>query len=782
MINLQNRQSVSLFLFVLAVVVFGLLASGKLFPLFPLTGDEPAYLLITDSLIFDGDLMLYNNYRSNQHILRFTKPGYELFTHIGKNKKHYPHHGIGFPLILFPFYFWSWELSDYWFHFVLRLPILLMTALFLALTYRMLSQYFKGDTSPFWFSLILIFSSPFLFYSRLFYPEIPIALSTLIIVNILLNRSVLTFLNLFLCGCCLGIFPWFGIKYLALETGLTISLIIHLIFSKEFRINRLIILLMPVLFLLSMYFVFQYSLYGNLNFIDKYTTRLPAGELQFYQEHPTIKSVIDVWPYLLKRAIPRFVGYFLDQRHGILLFAPIFLVFFPGLIYEIKLNWKLSAVLLLPFVFHIGLYSLFGSWGGYTPPTRPLLAVFSIIIIFCVRGFSETIRKNNRELLILLFGITLWMTFIHLRNPEWLYHNSKIAASPERNQILTAYSSSNLNLTQFFPSFFGPWQFWNWISNLIWIAVIFLICRKLVIRKTSTLNPTFADTGFSVQYFRVISAFIIILLLMPLLFTINKTALSSTDFSALLKNRVFSNGITGAYYFNDRWRDIPRFIIRENAPEFDRPHWSIINNPEAGVSIKWNGFIQIFLPGLYRINRFPFSLVSDIRIDNYSLPFPSDKPSQIELQFDQGFHAIQVQCHSNGRQAFRSAIFWEYPDSHQFCSPPMYFTDLNNQISVEDMDAFRLKNGMYFESIGAWKQALYMYKQITSSPTSSLRTNRLRQIFDSLTNGEDIDTSFIGLLQQRVFNADRLKTSYSMKVEDEDTSKSIAIKHLAKKQ
>lgn len=80
---LRPKRTSSMVLF-LSIGIYILYASGVIFPAHPITGDEPHYLLITKSLISDGDINLFNNYR-NKDYLQFY-PG-ELDSHARPGKK-----------------------------------------------------------------------------------------------------------------------------------------------------------------------------------------------------------------------------------------------------------------------------------------------------------------------------------------------------------------------------------------------------------------------------------------------------------------------------------------------------------------------------------------------------------------------------------------------------------------------------------------------------------------------------------------------------------------------
>jgi hypothetical protein len=86
---------------IIFAVVWGLTTHGKL----SVTGDEPHYLLIAQSLIADRDLDLRNNYE-NDDARRFGAPGLqpELHARAARDGRLMPAHDIGLPVLLIPAY------------------------------------------------------------------------------------------------------------------------------------------------------------------------------------------------------------------------------------------------------------------------------------------------------------------------------------------------------------------------------------------------------------------------------------------------------------------------------------------------------------------------------------------------------------------------------------------------------------------------------------------------------------------------------------------------------
>src|SRR5438093_3898603 len=83
------------------VAIWGLTTHGK----YSASGDEPHYLMVTRSLVADGDLDLANNYAQNDARL-FGRDGLEAGPHVAvtRSGRRESVHDIGLPVVLAPIY------------------------------------------------------------------------------------------------------------------------------------------------------------------------------------------------------------------------------------------------------------------------------------------------------------------------------------------------------------------------------------------------------------------------------------------------------------------------------------------------------------------------------------------------------------------------------------------------------------------------------------------------------------------------------------------------------
>ncbi len=129
----------------------------------PITGDEPHYLLMAESLLRDGDLAVLNNYHSDTPVAR-ELPGNVAPTDTHSQGEH-SIHGVGLPLLLLPAYALGGVLGA-------KLWLALLVGLTPLAVYRV-AQVFLPDTG--WsitIALLIGLGQPFVTASGQIYPDL----------------------------------------------------------------------------------------------------------------------------------------------------------------------------------------------------------------------------------------------------------------------------------------------------------------------------------------------------------------------------------------------------------------------------------------------------------------------------------------------------------------------------------------------------------------------------------------------------------------------------------
>jgi len=483
--------------FLLPLAAYAVFASGLVFRPFPITGDEPHYLLLTKSLLEDGDIDLGNNYREQDYLEFY--PGW-LDTHARPGKKGpeslYSRHMPGLSLMLVPAYAAGRGVGKLLASFTgdpgirtrvmilfIRLFLCGVTAVLCGFFYLLARRVLQRPSQALLAWGVLSFASPVLFYSHKIYPEIPasLLLLTALWLSVLAPRNNPGRLSL--AGASIGLLPWLGIKYAVLAAGAWLAALWCARKSKWSRCSLLAFHL-PFLLSASMMFFLIWSLHGTLSPLALYKgTALDRG-LSF---HRFFHAELLEW-------LRCGAGYFLDQRAGLFVPFPLFFLFIPGLV----LWWRKERRKASLFFFPVGLYWAFCAlsyyWGGYAPPGRTLLPVLWILALALSLAWEESRDAFQTALRHGLAALTALFILLSLADTRLLYHeNLSFSSSGEgkTSQLLVSLSNPFLDLTRAAPSLSNretlPWE-----SLLLWsaaaVAIGFSFARRR--RKPSRLSLT----------------------------------------------------------------------------------------------------------------------------------------------------------------------------------------------------------------------------------------------------------------------------------------------------
>ncbi|NWJ97259.1 MAG: hypothetical protein HXX20_15855 [Chloroflexi bacterium] len=457
----------------IGVLVSGLLVLLLLTPhvvewLNPPTGDEPFYLVTAISLIKDHDLEEFNNYynydfwdfaptceemakapwgyigsglidsetvRSIAGIYapglrncRNTPPGLtELLPHYSKNTVRegiYTKHGIGLSVLIVPAYALGGRIGV-----VIFLNFL---AALVGLNCWLLAWEMTGKRKIAWLVwAAMLFTSPLLPFAFLIFPALPAALLVIYSwrrlrlvaqARLLVQEKygVVAKVNgwgrALLIGLCLGFLPWLHSVFLSIS----LPLFLYFLLGGRVRYWRVLLpgwsavttalLLLPIIILGGLFLAYYIYLYG---------TPFPNT-----QDHAGFAPLYYIWLGIF--------GFFFDQKYGLLIYAPGYLLAFVGLI---LLSWRsarrgqtnrrrsdliwLGLVIIPNFLVMSSYNQWWGEWGSparYLVPLVPLLAAPLAVVL------AEAPQLFTR----LFFGLSLlWSVTISVAwmlNPHLMFH------------------------------------------------------------------------------------------------------------------------------------------------------------------------------------------------------------------------------------------------------------------------------------------------------------------------------------------------------------------------
>ena len=370
-----NRSRSSLVAGIVFLVIWGLTTHGK----YSVTGDEPHYLIVAESLWSDGDLDLADEYRSGASRL-FGQDDLEIGGHARPDLTGTlrPVHDIGLPLLLLPFYGPAVALSQSipgeWLQALKQPPGLfaysLMSLSMLVLVCLSLSALMKTLTPPMsevaagTVVLAIALSPPVLSNAFLLFPEgvaFAVVCATLYVTY---SARHIRFTHVALVSGALGALPWFHRKFFPFAVGLLFVLIVGR--KDVFRqLSATRIGLVAFLF-----FGPQLAL---------------AAWSHHHWGHLGGPLTLDGYPFSWDAFRAGAFGFLIDRENGLLVWAPLYLVL-PAAWWIAR---PVSRALLVPSVLLVLPAAAHDQWwGGFSPAGRflvPLIPFFALVIARSLR-------------------------------------------------------------------------------------------------------------------------------------------------------------------------------------------------------------------------------------------------------------------------------------------------------------------------------------------------------------------------------------------------------------
>jgi hypothetical protein len=355
-------------------------------------GDEPHYLIITQSLLADGDLQIENNHRQGDHSAYFPgelKPDY---LRRGINRQIYSIHAPGLPAVIAPAFAIAGYRGSVWF-------LLVCAALGAALSWR-LAWELTEDAAAAWFAwAALSLSIPIVAQTFTVFPDGLSGVLGLVAVSTLVRCGAPVRWPLSAGGAALALLPWLHTRnaILAGTFGLVIA---ARLLARPDRWRALFAFASVPALSAAGWFAYFRVIYGTFD---------PSAPYGGYTQSS---------PGNLLAGVP---GLLFDQQFGLFVTAPVWLLVPAGLaamaLSARDRKHRRFVVELLavtsPYVLLTASYGMW--WGGTTSPARFLVPVLWLLTLPVAvawqrwRGPAE--RAVGLGLLTLTATLTAAMTW-----------------------------------------------------------------------------------------------------------------------------------------------------------------------------------------------------------------------------------------------------------------------------------------------------------------------------------------------------------------------------------
>jgi len=412
---------------------------------YPPTGDEPHYLLMAHSIVFDHDLRLENNY-ANQDYLAFRDRLEPQVTPDSANSL--SRHEIAFPVLIAPAYALGGRMGV-----VLFLNALAALALWQLL--GMLRDLLGDPRTALKTAAAIGFLTPFCIYSSQVFPEAAAALLLTLTLRLALSQRMETWYGLPLLCLCLVTLPLLKIRFLLLAFGVFVLAFFH----HEHRIRNLLflplLLLPPMLFLMLLLIWIDTVYLGSYAYVGKFLIVL--DQMTTHASFPGF--------------LPCFLAGLFDQGSGLIVYAPVLFLAFAGLVPAWRSNRSMAFFLAQVPMWYCLVKSPYWQ-AGWCPPGRYWVCVLPVAGIFLghalrVKGRLGVLLASALAILsgVILFALT---ALPPLRYPMQDGGSALLA-------ILT--KATGLPFTRMLPNCCDPTQAsaYAWIGPILLVAACFLL-------------------------------------------------------------------------------------------------------------------------------------------------------------------------------------------------------------------------------------------------------------------------------------------------------------------
>lgn len=479
--NALSRRKKTAALFLAAFLVYNacvliLVGQGITF-----SGDEPHYLMSSHSLLLDHDLNVANNYAHKDYFHFYDEsknPNLKLAPHGRPGRKGldhiYPINLPGISVLMLPFYGLSFLAKGKLLTFLLKGSLSVWAALLGVQFYLLVLQTWKRERLALRLWLLFAFTAPVLFYAIHLYPELPVAFICILIYRRITSSEKLAGRHYLLFGFLLALLPWFGLKYSVLSWSLAVIIAYYAVKVRRDGVKVLIALFAAPLLSQGLFLLYTNNLYGTVSPFSIYRGVITPDRAQEVRE-----GYLGV-PF--RQRVESFFEYFLDQRDGLLPYAPLYFFSILGLVAAFRARRHDFWVFLAITVPYLAVHALFTERGGFSPQGRPLASISWVMMIL----IGVFIVQNRRPVFATLFkaaaAASLAVAALLLTHPSFLYQPTSHEFTSRPGDLFIFLSNIRFFVPPLLPSFIKiPNE--HYLPNYLWLAALAVFVLAYVLTR-----------------------------------------------------------------------------------------------------------------------------------------------------------------------------------------------------------------------------------------------------------------------------------------------------------
>jgi len=408
-----------------------------------ITGDEPYYLLTTQSLLADGDLDLRNQYAAKSYKSFFDHPNdlwHQSVPKPGDGRLLSPHNP-GLSILVLPGFAIGGLAGA-------QTQLLLLAAAAMALAFALAARISDQRIVSWLVALFVGLSATAFIYSTEIYPEFPSALTLIVSLLLVTRQRTFGISDGLLLAAALAAMCWLGVKYAPLAL-----LVSGYFLLKANRTGQLALVVAGTVS--AAFFVwFHLHVFGSLTpyslnvvYAGWSTTDIVGGHAGFGER------------------FYRLWGLFIDERFGIGRWAPLLLTAIPGLallaVADLQHRLILALILAQIAIATFVAITMMGWWF----PGRTTLAVLPLFVL---------------PVVLLVVKAPLWgRIVVALLGTMTLATTIGLALAGRAEEIVIAVDPFNMGFPPFrglaglFPNY-TLWTTETWWLTFLWLAIAIL--------------------------------------------------------------------------------------------------------------------------------------------------------------------------------------------------------------------------------------------------------------------------------------------------------------------
>ena len=424
----------------------------------PTASDEPHYLIIVQSIVFDHDLDLANDYAGQRYYDFYPEPLPDVHgIHVGNAI--YSLRDMGLPVLAVIPYALAGRTG------VLVL-ICVFGALLAAQLYLLLRDLAFDRRVAFLAVAVTLFVHPFITYTTQIYPDLIAAVVFVTAVRLIRQGTATPLRNLALASAFVGALPWLTTRAWFVAIGVGLVLAYEALWPRRDLVRRFLAAALPFTALVLLLCYLNWRLFGWF---------IPGAGYFLIRDQQEILN------YAPQVGVP---GLLFDRAFGLVPRAAVYLLAFVG-IWALWRRRRLYGPPLAALVLGWGFYFLYiadiVTWhadGG--PPSRYLLVGLPFLIVAVAGGLETALASAGRlrAALLVLTWVAVWwsamVAFVYTVLPDLRYeYMPQIRDGNAVHLWLELGRVLRPDIQTALPSFYGHETATPFLA-LLWVALAIL--------------------------------------------------------------------------------------------------------------------------------------------------------------------------------------------------------------------------------------------------------------------------------------------------------------------